>query len=190
MKFKNLIGTIALGTLAGCQAPLLLTELSAESKPVEDFKYYQTNFKLDENSLLNPNGYYVSDESERKLSLTLKRFQELKEQGISPAGFDINELNITSDTILSIKSFTTLKFYPDGTFSSIVFSNKSKYEIHQEMTKRNNQIKQGGSVYKLEENKILYESYTKISGFTYNDGVVAKNTVTVGKSKPYQFIQF
>lgn len=190
MNLKNILLILVLGMFTGCHAPLLLTALSPKTKPKEKFKYYQPNFKLPENSSLRLDGYYLSIESERKQKLTLKRYQEMKKYGLSPVGFDIKDLHISSDTVLIIKTLDAFQFYADGTYEVRYFANRSKEQVHEEMlTKYRNTI-EGGAVYKLKGDKILYETYSQMSGFTYNDGVLGEHTITLGKSHPYQFIKF
>lgn len=189
MNLKNIFVILVLSLFMGCHAPLLLTALSPKTKPKEKFRYYQPNFKLPENSLLRFDGYYLSIASERKLILTLKRFQEMKKFGLSPVGFDIKDLNITSDTVLIIKTLDAFQFYADGTYSVRYFANKSKEQVHEEMLDRYRNTIEGESVYKLKGDKILYETYSQMSGFTYNDGLVGEQTITLGKSHPYEFVK-
>lgn len=189
MNLKNLLVILVLGMFTGCHAPLLITALSPKTKPKEKFRYYQSNFKLPENTLLRLDGYYLSIESERKLILTLKRFQEMKRSGLSPIGFDIEDLDIHSDTVLIIKTLDAFQFYADGTYSIRYFANKSKEQVHEEMLTKYRNILGGDSVYKLKDDKILYETYSQMSGFTYNDGLLGEQTITLGKSHPYQFVK-
>lgn len=186
LKYSNVF--IVLILLSSCHAPLLLTLLSPEFKPKEKFKYYDPNFKLDSNSLLKLNGYYLSRESEREQRLTLKSYQEMKEQGISPTGFDIHKLHINADTTLRIKSRLVLKFFANGTYFQQHLANKSLEEIHEMMVTKSKELQEGANVYKIEGNTIFYSSYTQVSGFFYNKGIIGENNVSVGKGVPFQFI--
>lgn len=188
MKWSQIISLVGLGGLASCHAPLLLTELSPETKPLEKYKLYNPNFELAETSALRIDGFYFSKGEERKVPFSLKQYQEAKKNNNPPAGFELSELSITKDTILIVYNIYTLQFFKNGTYSSRVYTNKTIEEIYIDKKQLNETI--GNSVYKLDENQINYEFYSKMSGFNYAQGKVTQDSVTFGNSDPYQFTQF
>lgn len=190
MNWRHIISGILLGTLLGRHAPLLLTKLSPETKPKTNYKYYQPDFHLDQNSVLRTDGYYYFIGSPRPVTLTVKSYEEAKKNEISPFGFDIGKMNITSDTVLTVIHTNVYVFYPNGTYIQTTYGNKLRQEVSTDVENKFRQMPEGWDVYKIEGNKIRFEYYTQISGFKYNDGIIGNNTITVGKSQPYQFIPF
>lgn len=190
MKIRAFLSSLIVGSLASCHAPVLLTELSPDSQPKEKFKYYNPDFQLQTNSYLKTNGLYYSIESPRQVPISYKSFLEAKKHGIAPSGFSLDELDIKSDTILTVVNTNVLIFYPNGTYVLTVYNNKSIEEIEIDAAKRFKDLKDGWYVYKLDRNIIHYEYYSKMSGFNYAEGEVLENSVTFGNSKPYQFVKF
>ncbi|MFV0305253.1 MAG: hypothetical protein ACK5IC_07225 [Moheibacter sp.] len=190
MKFGKAIVSIVLGGFISCHAPVLLTGLSPDSKPIEKFKYYQSDFILPKNSLLRTNGFYYNTNEPRQVPINYKAYLEAKEHGIAPVGFSLNELDIHSDTIVTVVDTKIMVFYPDGTFVLSIYHNKSVEEIQTDTTKKFKDLQKGWYAYKLENNKLKYEIYSKMSGFNYYEGTVGDNIITVGESNPYQFIPF
>lgn len=190
MDWGKLISTIILGGTVSCHAPVLLTELNPESKPLNKFKYFNAEFRLPENSPLKTNGFYYNIGTPRKVPITVKSFNEAKKNGIAPAGFEFGELNITKDTVLTVVNTNVYVFYPNGSFSLRIYNNKLIDEIEKDATVVFQKKNQGSYVYKLEGDIIKYETYSKMSGFYYTEGTVGENFITVGKSEPYQFIAF
>jgi hypothetical protein len=190
MKWSQIISLFGIAGLASCHAPVLLSELSPDSKPKEKYKYFNPDFQLPTNSQLKINGLYYSVGSPRQVPISYKNFMEAKKHGIAPSGFSLDELNIKSDTILTVVNTNVLIFYPNGTYVLTVYNNKSIEEIEIDAAKKFKDLKDGWYVYKLDNNILHYEYYSKMSGFNYAEGEVLENSVTFGNSKPYQFVKF
>ena len=55
---KKLMLCLLVSMLSGCHAPLLLNLLSPESYPVEEYKSFDPDFRLPDDSLLRTDGFY------------------------------------------------------------------------------------------------------------------------------------
>lgn len=190
MKLEKILSICVLAGMSSCHSPVLLTEMSPDAQPKDKFKYYNPEFQLQKNSMLKTDGLYYKIGEPRKVPITYKAFIEAKKHGIAPAGFTLDELDIHSDTVLTVVNTDVILFYPNGTFVLTVYHNKSKEEIKKDAINRFKDVQDGWYVYKLENHQIQYEYYSKMSGFNYAEGEIRENQVTFGKSKPFQFLPF
>lgn len=188
MGWKHIGLYILLGAFCSCHAPLLLS--GPDNQPKEKYRYYRPGYRLPPNGLLRTDGYYYAVWSPRKVELTLERYKEAKKNGISPSGFDMSKMHITKDTVLTVISTHVYIFYPNGSFMHQIFSNQSFADISARVEAELRTKREGGSFYKIDGDKIYYERYSRMSGFFYNQGILGKNSITVGKSEPYRFVPF
>lgn len=187
MTWRHLTGYIFLISFFGCHTPLLLSTLNPETQPKEKYKYYQPDFQLDSNALLRTDGYYYNVWKPREVTLTVEKYNQAKKHGLSFSGIDISKMNIIQDTTLIVVHTHVYVFYPNGTYIHKIYSNKSLPEISAEVETAFKTKIEGADVYKITDEKIYYESYSQMSGFFYNQGIVSFNAITVGKSQPYSF---
>ena len=187
---KKLMIGIVVVLLTGCHAPLLLNLLSPDTYPVEEFDYFDPNFKIPDDSLLRTDGFYYGESGLRKIRVTVEDFRRYQETGKSPGGIDLDGVTITEDTDFPIVPGYIMMFFPDGTYLYKHYRNVPFEDIKKDANDIRKHRSRGGSVYQLDGNQIRYETYSQMSGFWHNTGTVLKNAVTEGQGKPYVFYLF